>query len=51
MKQTIQEQISKEMTGMTMKECLDYIKRQVKESRFADEIRRSRDVIQKAGNY
>lgn len=51
MKHAIQEQISKEMKGMTTKERLAFIKQQVQKSPFANEIRRSDDVIRKAGNY
>jgi len=51
MKHSIQEQLSKEMKGMSAKERLRYIKRQVQQSPFADEIRSSGAAIRKAGNY
>jgi|GEM_PF-3265448 len=41
MTHAIQEQLAKEMKGMTAKERLRYIKRQVQQSPFADEIRGS----------
>ena len=49
MKHSIQEQLSKEMKGMPVKERLAYIKRQVQKSPFANEIRRGNEVIRKAG--
>jgi hypothetical protein len=52
MKRSIQEQISKEMKGMTTKERLAYIKRQVQKSPFADAIpcAGNPNAIRKAGN-
>ena len=47
MKQSIQEQISKEMEGMSPAERLAYIKRQVQKSPFSDEIRRNDDALRK----
>jgi hypothetical protein len=47
MKQSIQEQISKEMAGMSPAERLAYIKRQVQKSPFSDEIRRGIVAIRK----
>jgi len=47
MKQSIQEQISKEMEGMSLVERLAYIKRQVQKSPFSDEIRRNDDALRK----
>jgi hypothetical protein len=49
MKRSIQEQISKEMKGMTTKERLAYIKRQVQKSPFADSIPRTGNAIRKEG--
>ena len=51
MKHAIQEQLSKEMKGMSAKERLRYIKQQVQQSPFADEIRRSETAVRKAGNF
>ena len=51
MKRSIQEQLAKEMKGMSAKERLRYIRQQVQQSPFADEIRRSETKIRKAGNY
>jgi type III secretory pathway component EscU len=51
MKHSIQEQLAKEMKGMSAKERLRYIKQQVQQSPFAGEIRRSETVVRKAGNY
>jgi hypothetical protein len=51
MKRSIQEQISKEMKGMTTKERLAYIRRQVQKSPFADAIPHTGNAIRKAGNY
>jgi hypothetical protein len=51
MKRSIQEQISKEMKGMSPVERLAYIKWQVEKSPFLDAIRHGEDVIRKAGNY
>ena len=51
MKHSIQEQLAKEMKGMSAKERLRYIKQQVQQSPFAGEIRCSGAVIRKAGNY
>jgi hypothetical protein len=45
MKRSIQEQISKEMKGMTPPERLAYIKRQVQKSPFSDNIRRGDETI------
>ena len=52
MKRSIQEQLSKEMSGMNSFERLAYIKRQVQENPFADVIK-SDDVAptRKAGNF
>jgi hypothetical protein len=47
MKQSIQEQISKEMAGMSPAERLAYIKQQVQKSHFSDEIRRDDDNLRK----
>jgi hypothetical protein len=51
MKRSIQEQISKEMSGMSPAERLVYIKRQVQKSLFSDEIRRGIIAIRKSGHY
>ena len=51
MKHSIQEQLAKEMKGMSAKERLRYIKQQVQKSPFATEIRRSETAVRKAGNY
>ena len=51
MKHSIQEQLAKEMKGMSAKERLRYIKRQVQQSPFAAEIRRSETAVRRAGNY
>jgi hypothetical protein len=51
MKRSIQEQISKEMKGMSPAQRLAYIKRQVQQSPFAAEIRRSETAVRRAGNY
>ena len=51
LKYSIQEQISEEMKGMSPKERLAYIKRQVQMSPFVDELRRGDEAIRKAGNY
>lgn len=47
MKQSIQEQISKEMAGMSPAERLAYIKQQVQKSPFSGEIRRDDDALRK----
>ena len=47
MKQSIQEQISEEMAGMSPSECLAYIKQQVQKSPFSDEIRRDDNALRK----
>ena len=51
MKRSIQEQISKEMKGMSPAQRLAYIKRQVQTSPFSDVIPRGGDAIRKVGNY
>jgi hypothetical protein len=51
MKHSIQEQFAKDMKGMTAKDRLRYIKRQVQQSPFAAEIRRSETAVRRAGNY
>jgi hypothetical protein len=50
MKHSIQEQLAKEMKGMSTKERLRYIKRQVQQSPFAGEIRGSGAAIRRSGN-
>jgi hypothetical protein len=51
MKHSIQEQLAKEMKGMSAKERLRYIKQQVQQSPFAGEMRRSEAKIRKAENH
>ncbi len=50
MKHSIQEQLAKEMKGMTAKERMQYIKRQVQQSPFAGTIRGGDAAIRKADN-
>ncbi len=50
MKHAIQEQLAKEMEGMSAKERLRYIKRQVQQSPFAAEIRGGGAAIRGSGN-
>jgi hypothetical protein len=50
MKHSIQEQLAKEMKGMSAKERVRYIKQQVQQSPFAGEIRDGGAVIRRSGN-
>jgi len=50
MTHAIQEQLAKEMRGMTAKERLRYIKRQVQQSPFADKMQCSGPGIQESGS-